>query len=81
MCRIHNREEAARCLKQLRQQSGLTQEQVAERLCVSPISVYNWERWYRFRYPYHAHRLFRLYGVNEELRKELDYFLLYDRRG
>ena len=55
--------EGARTLRQLREESGLTQMEVATRLGVTITTVYNWERGASEPLGRHLQKLARLYGV------------------
>ncbi len=56
--------EGARTLRQLREESGLTQMEVATRLGVTITTVYNWERGASEPLGRHLQKLARLYGVS-----------------
>ena len=56
--------EGTRTLRQLREESGLTQMEVATRLRVTITTVYNWERGASEPLGRHLQKLARLYGVS-----------------
>lgn len=55
-------------LKQLRDEMGLTQEAVAIKLGVTPNTVQNWERLFKFKRPEDLHALLDVYGVSDATR-------------
>lgn len=58
-------------LKELRQQAGYTQQQVADKMFICINTVKNWERRPSFRYVEDLHKLLSLYGVPDDEQAEI----------
>ena len=66
-------------LKALRKETGMTQEQVAERMDVQPRTILDWERGVQCRRVRDFHRLLDIYDVSDQVRIDL-VMIAYGRR-
>ena len=66
-------------LKALRKETGMTQEQVAERLDVQPRTILDWERGVQCRKVSDFHKLLDIYDVSDQVRIDL-VMIAYGRR-